>query len=383
MSVDRPPPIATVPRAAYLHVPFCLHRCGYCDFTVLAGRDDLSTAYLDAIERELAALEHPREVDTLFIGGGTPTHLTAPELDRLCGTLARWLPLAEGGEWSVEANPHDLPNEKLDALAAAGVNRISLGVQSFDPAVLETLERSHSPEQAADAAARCRERFASVSVDLIFGVPRQTVESWTRTLDAAIATDVPHVSAYGLTFEKGTAFWTRRLRGTLAEPCEEAARAMQSEAMRRLPSAGLVQYEISNFARPGHRCRHNETYWRAEPFFGFGPGAASLIDGVRRLNHRSATTYLRRVLAGESPEMETEPLDRETLARELIMLRLRTVEGLSLARFEQVADQSLDAFAPGVADAMADRDWLIRSDDFVRLSDEGRFVADEVIAAFF
>ena len=383
MSVDRPPPIATVPRAAYLHVPFCLHRCGYCDFTVLAGRDDLSTAYLDAIERELAALEHPREVDTLFIGGGTPTHLTAPELDRLCGTLARWLPLAEGGEWSVEANPHDLPNEKLDALAAAGVNRISLGVQSFDPAVLETLERSHSPEQAADAAARCRERFASVSVDLIFGVPRQTVESWTRTLDAAIATDVPHVSAYGLTFEKGTAFWTRRLRGTLAEPCEEAARAMQSEAMRRLPSAGLVQYEISNFARPGHRCRHNETYWRAEPFFGFGPGAASLIDGVRRLNHRSATTYLRRVLAGESPEMETEPLDRETLARELIMLRLRTVEGLSLARFEQVANQSLDSFAPGVADAMADRDWLIRSDDFVRLSDEGRFVADEVIAAFF
>ena len=383
MSVDRPPPIATVPRAAYLHVPFCLHRCGYCDFTVLAGRDDLSTAYLDAIERELAALEHPREVDTLFIGGGTPTHLTAPELDRLCGTLARWLPLAEGGEWSVEANPHDLPNEKLDALAAAGVNRISLGVQSFDPAVLETLERSHSPEQAADAAARCRERFASVSVDLIFGVPRQTVESWTRTLDAAIATDVPHVSAYGLTFEKGTAFWTRRLRGTLAEPCEEAARAMQSEAMRRLPSAGLVQYEISNFARPGHRCRHNETYWRAEPFLGFGPGAASLIDGVRRLNHRSATTYLRRVLAGESPEMETEPLDRETLARELIMLRLRTVEGLSLARFEQVANQSLDAFAPGVADAMADRDWLIRSDDFVRLSDEGRFVADEVIAAFF
>ena len=383
MSVDRPPPIATVPRAAYLHVPFCLHRCGYCDFTVLAGRDDLSTAYLDAIERELAALEHPREVDTLFIGGGTPTHLTAPELDRLCGTLARWLPLAEGGEWSVEANPHDLPNEKLDGLAAAGVNRISLGVQSFDPAVLETLERSHSPEQAADAAARCRERFASVSVDLIFGVPRQTVESWTRTLDAAIATDVPHVSAYGLTFEKGTAFWTRRLRGTLAEPCEEAARAMQSEAMRRLPSAGLVQYEISNFARPGHRCRHNETYWRAEPFLGFGPGAASLIDGVRRLNHRSATTYLRRVLAGESPEMETEPLDRETLARELIMLRLRTVEGLSLARFERVANQSLDAFAPGVADAMADRDWLIRSDDFVRLSDEGRFVADEVIAAFF
>ena len=371
------------PRAAYVHVPFCLHKCGYCDFTVLAGRDDLSTAYLDAIERELRTLERPRVVDTLFIGGGTPTHLSAAELDRLASLLREWLPLADGGEWSVEANPHDLPDAKLDALAAAGVTRVSLGVQSFDPAVLRTLEREHSPEQALDAAERVKKRFATASLDLIFGVPSQSVASWERTLDEAIAAGLPHVSAYGLTFEKGTAFWSRRLRGDLVESPDERQRTMQRLAMERLPAAGLPQYEISNFARPGHRCRHNETYWAGRPFYGFGPGAASLADGIRQTNHRSATTYIKRMLAGQSPVMESETLDRETQIRERFLLRLRTVEGLSLADFAADFGQTVDDARPGVVDTLAERGWVEIAARFLRLTPEGRFVGDAVVAELF
>ena len=377
-----------MPRAAYVHVPFCLHKCGYCDFTVLAGHDDLADSYLEAISRELATLGQPHEVDTLFIGGGTPTHLTVPQLKQLTALLRRWLPLAPGGEWSIEANPYELVarddgRDLLDALRAAGLTRVSLGVQSVDAAVLKTLERTHSPGQVHEAISRVGDRFATWSVDLIFGVPGQTLASWEQTLDEVIARQPPHVSAYGLTFEKGTAFWSRLHHGDLVRTPDETERAMQAAAMDRLPAAGLRQYELSNFARPGHRCRHNETYWAAGDFFGFGPGAASLVDGVRRTNHRSARTYLKRILSGESPVMETEPLSTDTIARERIMLGLRRIDGLPLDGFERVVGRSLDDFAPGVSEKMQARGWVTVDTERLTLTREGRFVADEVIAAFF
>ena len=369
-------------------MPFCLHKCGYCDFTVLAGRDDLSGAYLEAIRRELQTLGQPAEVDTIFIGGGTPTHLSRNELRQLCDLITHWLPLAEGGEWSIEANPYELVARAdglpmLDDLAAAGVTRVSLGVQAFDAAVLRMLERDHSPEQAAAACRAVADRFGTWSLDLIFGVPGQTESSWAETLTAAIGQRPPHVSAYGLTFEKGTAFWSRRLRGDLVESPDETQRRMQAAAMDRLPATGLDQYEISNYARPGHRCRHNETYWRGGDFYGFGPGAASLRANVRQTNHRSATTYFRRMLAGESAVMESETLDVDTQMRERILLRLRHVDGLDLARFVADFGRTVDSFAPGVAAECEAAGWIDSGGDRLRLTREGRFVADEVVSRFF
>ena len=252
-------PIYAEPRAAYLHVPFCAHRCGYCDFTLVAGRDDLTDDYLRAMSVELASLERAREVDTVFFGGGTPTHLPPKQLAGLLELTRKWFVLAPGYEWSVEANPFGLSDEKIELLADAGVNRISLGVQSFDADVLKLLERDHRADEVVSAVERIRRRIENVGLDLIFGVPGQSFDLWRETLSKAIKLKPTHLSTYGLTFEKGTAFWTRREKGALAQLPDELERDMYAATMSDLAAAGFEHYEISNFARPGFRCRHNQT----------------------------------------------------------------------------------------------------------------------------
>jgi oxygen-independent coproporphyrinogen-3 oxidase len=325
------------PRAAYIHVPFCRHRCGYCNFTLVAGRDDLIGAYLDALSRELAATGGPHPVETLFFGGGTPTHLPPAQLGRLLEVVGRTFPLAAGGEWSVEANPIDLTDDpggdRTRVLATAGVSRISLGAQSFDPRVLKLLERDHTPEQIAASYDRARQIAQSVSLDLIFGVPGQSLADWQRDLASAVALAPDHLSTYGLTFEKGTAFWSRLGRGEMARADEDLERAMYEAAIETLTAAGYEHYEVSNFARPGHRCRHNETYWTGRPYFATGPGAARFVAGRRETNHRSTTTYIARVLAGQSPVAESEQLEPEDAARERLVFALRRLEGIDLAQF--------------------------------------------------
>lgn len=321
------------PRAAYVHVPFCAHRCGYCNFTLVAGRDDLIVSYLQAIEKELELLGSPCEVDTLFFGGGTPTRLRGNDLDRLLKLTRRWFPLAPGYEFSVEANPADLDHEMLGALAAAGVNRISLGGQSFHADKLRTLERDHSGETLAAAIERSTKYIFSVSVDLIFGVPGETHAVWQQDLDQAIALGPQHVSTYGLTFERGTQFWNRLARGELARAGEELERDMYLAAIDTLAAAGIEQYEISNFAAAGHRCRHNETYWAGDSYHAIGPGAARYVDGRREMNHRSTTAYIKRMLAGDSPVAESETLDAENRAREMLVFGLRRIRGVDRAEF--------------------------------------------------
>ncbi len=273
-------PIAA--RSAYVHVPFCRHRCGYCNFTLIAGRDELIDDYLRAIEIELASLGEPREVDTLFFGGGTPTHLPPEKLRRLIDVARGQFPLAVGYELSVEANPADLNDEMLQVLATCGVNRISLGGQSFNPDKLKLLERDHSPELLRKAVLAARESIASVSMDLIFGVPREILETWRTDLAAALALGPDHVSTYGLTFERGTAFWSRLLTGDLGRLDEELERSMYAAAIDVLVAAGYEHYEVSNFARSGHRCRHNETYWSGASYFAVGPGAARISTAAAR-----------------------------------------------------------------------------------------------------
>jgi oxygen-independent coproporphyrinogen-3 oxidase len=367
------------PTAAYVHVPFCRHRCGYCDFTLIAGRDDLVDAYLDALEIELATLEEPRAVKTLFLGGGTPTHLEARQLDRLMSLVRRWFVLDEAAEFSVEANPAALGDEKLAVLAHGGVNRVSLGVQSFDPGILQTLERDHDAATVADALARLKRWFDNISLDLIFGVPGQTLALWRETLRRAVELGPRHLSTYGLTFEKGTAFWSRRARGTFAQVPEELERSMYAAVMDDLAAAGFEQYELSNFSHPGQSCRHNETYWAGLPYFGFGPGAARYLKGRRETNHRSVVTWLARIRSGRSPVGDSEELSPEDRAREALVLGLRRTRGVDRADFRAATGFPVDELTAGRLNAHIDGGLIEDSPATIRLTHAGRFVADSII----
>jgi oxygen-independent coproporphyrinogen-3 oxidase len=375
-AVAEPLGILSPPRAAYVHVPFCAHRCGYCNFTLVSGRDGLIEDYLRALERELSWLETPREVDTLFIGGGTPTHLSPAQIRRLLTIVRHWFPLAQSYEFSVEANPIDLSAERVALLAELGVNRLSLGAQSFDGDKLRLLERDHRAEDIQHAVGLARGRIASLSLDLIFACPGETLETWSSDLAAALALRPDHLSTYGLTFERGTAFWSRLQKHELTEAGEELQRVMYTTAIDRLIAEGFEHYEVSNFARPSRRCRHNEAYWAGNGYYAAGPGAARYVDGRRETNHRSTTTYLRRVLAGQSPVAECEELSPEDKAREMLVLGLRRLEGVARREFAARTGYEIERLAgPELARF---REWgLIAEDESrLRLTRDGLCVSD-------
>lgn len=364
------------PRAAYVHVPFCRHRCGYCNFTVLAGRDDRIAAYLQALERELSQLQRPQPVDTLFIGGGTPTHLVPTQLERLLALVTRWFPLAPGGEFSVEANPADVTPPRVACLAAAGVNRVSLGAQSFAADKLRSLERDHSAADIVAAVERLRPHVACVSLDLIFAAPGETLVNWQRDLAQTLALAPEHLSTYGLTYERGTRFFGRRIRRELTELDEELQRAMYLEGIERLSAAGYEHYEVSNFARPGWRCRHNEVYWQGAEYFAAGAGAARYVAGQREVNHKSTTTYIARVLAGRSPVAERETLSPEDRAREALVLGLRRLAGVDLSCFAERFGFTVAELGGPALERYVAEGWLIRESGWLRLSRSGLLISD-------
>ncbi len=370
------------PRAAYIHVPFCRHRCGYCNFTVVAGRDDLVDAFLRAVDIELSGLGEPREVDSIFIGGGTPTYLSPRQFERLGCSIRRWLPPAADCEFTVEANPSDLSDEKIDTLLAAGTTRISLGVQSFDDGKLTVLERDHRRQDALQAIDRCRQAFSCVAVDLIFATPRETLDVWLQDLDTAINTGVNHLSTYGLTYEKGAAFWARRQRGELESTDEELERAMFEAAIDTLTSAGLEHYEVSNFARPGCRCRQNEAYWKGREYFAAGPGAARYVDGSRETNHRSTTAYLKRVLSGRSPVAERETSSPTDAARERLVFQLRMLEGVDRREFAEQTGLELDDLVGHLLPELLGLGLLEEDTGRLRLTREGLMVSDSIWPRF-
>jgi oxygen-independent coproporphyrinogen-3 oxidase len=364
------------PRAAYVHVPFCRHRCGYCNFTLVAGRGDLVGDYLRAIESELARLEMPRAVDTLYFGGGTPTFLAPDQLSQLAKTVLAWHPLVDGYEWTVEANPCDVDRQMVDTLAQLGVNRLSLGSQSFRASKLRLLERDHEASDIERSVALARDAHMQVCLDLIFGTPGESLAEWESDLETAIRLAPDHISTYGLTFEQGTSFWNRRLHGELAQVDEELERAMYATAIDTLAAAGYEHYEISNFARPGRRSRHNETYWSGDGYFAAGPGAARYVDGIRETNHRSTTTYLDRVLAGESPVAERETLDPAARARELLVFGLRRLEGVSRVPFATKTGFEIDALVKKPLAKFVALRLLSDDGERIQLTREGLFVSD-------
>jgi oxygen-independent coproporphyrinogen-3 oxidase len=367
------------PRAAYVHVPFCAHHCGYCDFAVAVGQDALIDRYLDALSTELATLATPRPVDTLFLGGGTPTHVNGPQLERLLRMLQRWLPVRD--EFTVEANPGTLDEDKIAVLAAHGVTRVSLGAQSFHQNVLAVLDRDHAPADVPRAVERIRRRIGQVSLDLIFGAPGQTLADWLDDLRGALALEPDHVSTYGLTYEKGTPLWKRRERGEVAPLDEEAELALYACAIDTLESAGFEHYEISNFARPGKRSRHNQVYWANEAYFGFGMGAARYVGGHRETNTRDLQTYLRKALAGESPTFQAEELPPEERARETMAVQLRRAEGIDREAFRRQTGSDLDALAGPVINHHVDLGLLADDGKRVCLTRRGKYVADAIVTA--
>ncbi len=371
-------PDSAPPRAAYVHVPFCQHHCGYCNFTVLAGHDALIPDYLEAVERELKLLQTPQPVETLYLGGGSPSHVPIPALERLLELLAEWFPLVPGGEFTVEVNPGEFDAACGELLQRHGVNRISLGAQSLHADKLRRLDRKHDPADVPLAVEVARRMGAHVAIDLIFASEQESPDEWRSDLQAMLQLEPDHVSTYGLTIEKGTRFWTRRLHGTLEEVEEEAQRTMYLTAMEVLGEAGFDHYEVSSFARPGHRSRHNMTYWLGESYYGVGPGAARYVGGVRELNHRSTSAYIRRLRAGASPTAEREELSREVRARERLVFGLRMLDGIDAADFARQTGFTLEELAASSIDWLVGLGMLARDDSRLYLTRQGLLVSDSL-----
>lgn len=367
----------------YVHVPFCRHRCGYCNFAVVAGRDHLADRFVAAVLREMDDwLERNQRpvggLKTLFLGGGTPTQLSTEQLERLVNGIASRFGVEAATEFSVECNPVDLDQQRGRELAALGVNRISLGVQSLEPGKLKLLERDHDRAIARRAVEIARSFARSVSIDLIFGTPDESMHAWRGDLAEALTWPIDHLSAYELTWEKGTPFWGRRQRGELPESGEELRVAMYEEAISQAMASGLHQYEVSSFARSvQHECRHNHVYWSGEPWLAFGPGAASFESGIRLIRHRSTTTYLQRVEAGRM-EWEVDRLPVRERAAEVLCVGLRRVQGVGAVEFSATTGQDLQELAGATLEGLADAGLAELSGRSVRLTARGLKLHDGV-----
>jgi oxygen-independent coproporphyrinogen-3 oxidase len=370
------------PAGVYVHLPFCPYICPYCDFAKWAWDDARAAAYLTALHAEIAHAPQVR-AQTLFFGGGTPTTYDAAAIGALVAEVRARCHLPIDAEVTVEANPDPTLPERLAGLRAAGVTRLSIGVQSFVPAELRVLGRRHTPDDVARAVAAARAAgFANVSLDLIFGTPGQTEASWNASLDATLALGIDHVSCYGLTIEEGTPYatWFARDPNAFADDTLEAR--LYTIAIERLRDAGFDHYEISNWARPGFRCRHNAGYWRNDPYLGLGVGAASYLDGVRSVHTRDLAAYCEAARSGAPIPGESEQLGGAAQAGEAIMLALRTAEGVDTTAFrERYGIDVADTYSTVVADLVAGG-MLAWDGPALRLTRRGKFVANDVCGAF-
>jgi oxygen-independent coproporphyrinogen III oxidase len=372
----------STPKAAYVHVPFCHARCPYCSFTVIANRLDLVDRYVEAVTRELKTLGRPHTVNTIFIGGGTPTLLPREPMLRLFEVIRQWLPLADDGEWhgewSIEANPQDVDRDLCLLLRDQGINRISLGGQSFDSAKLKILGRDHTGDQLAHAIDIASQWFDEVSVDLIFGVPGEDMQVWKSDLQAAASRGVSHLSTYGLTYEKGAQYWSQLQKGQIVAVAEETELEMYLYAIETLTQHGMNHYEISNFAKPGSECLHNQTYWKGDAWLGFGPGAAAYVDGTRSVNHRSTLKYLQRMESGQSPVAESQTLDWSMRTRERFIFGMRQLKGVDWSSLASSGEpNSIEAIAQQLPKhiALGFMEWHERH---IRLTPQGLPISDSL-----
>ncbi len=373
-------------RSIYVHVPFCRTLCGYCDFYSIVYRPDLADRLVAALLRELDHWRHRLEgqIETIFVGGGTPTTLPPRLLARLLEALAALRNPQTQLEFTVEANPATVTEPIATVLRAAGVTRVSIGAQSFDPAELRVLDRLHDPREVEQTVAACRHAgLGQINLDLIFGIPGQSAARWRAHLAQAVAIGPEHLSCYCLTYEPGTPLHRRLLAGRIRKAEETHEVELYELSIDQLAAAGYAQYEISNFARPGCACRHNLTYWRNEPYVGIGPSAAGYVDDVRYRNVPDARRYVEAIEAGADPAIEREPRSQEDQMRETAMLGLRlTHEGIDRERFaRRFGIDPCEAFESLITRYQA-LELLEVSERSVRLTRRGLLVADTVIADF-
>lgn len=381
----------------YVHIPYCQAKCPYCDFNSHAAQRWPEAAYVDALCTELqhyAALApwSGGTIGTIFFGGGTPSLFAAASIERVLTTVAALWTVAADVETTLEANPGTISLDKLQGFRAAGVNRVSFGVQSFAPHHLRTLGRIHGADEARAAVSLARAAgFENVSIDLIFALPNQTLSEWEADLAQACALNPDHVSAYNLTYEEGTPFHQWRAQGMLRQLPEEVEVAMFTRVQDVLDAAGYAQYEISNYARPGHACRHNLNYWRSGPYLGVGAGAHSYTPTQtaagqsvwvsRWSNERGPNAYVRSIQRRQHAQVGCEALDERQAHGEFVFLGLRCHDGFAATEFrDRFASDFTDVFPhakglreDGLLNSVAGR-W--------RLSQRGLLLADSVFATF-
>lgn len=345
----------------YFHIPFCVRKCFYCDFLSAPADGQTKAAYMEALRRETALRAEEYRCDSVtsvFIGGGTPSAVKAEEIAALLSTVRQYYPLAEDAEITIEVNPGTVTAEKLEVYCAAGINRLSIGLQSADDRELAAIGRIHTWQQFLDTyGLAVGAGYRNINIDVMSTLPGQTLERYRRTLEKILAlTPQPtHISAYSLILEEGTAFWDMSQRGELTLPDEDADRQMYSETKRILAEAGYSRYEISNYAKPGHACRHNCGYWRRDEYAGFGIGAASLVRESRFRNGDSLTAYLRDPVGCRE---ELQVLSPQEQMEEFMFLGLRMTEGVSERDFEDRFGQRLADIYGGVIQANL-RDGLL------------------------
>jgi oxygen-independent coproporphyrinogen-3 oxidase len=371
----------------YLHIPFCHTRCYYCDFNTYAGMLPLREPYVRALltEIELAGAMArcgdgmPRLARTIFFGGGTPSLLSVEQIARLLRACSSAFALDADAEITLEANPGTLSPEQLQGLRAAGINRLSLGAQSFDAALLKTLGRIHSPQEIVQALRHARAAgFTSINLDFMFGLPGQTMQHWRETLNLALDLRPDHLSLYSLIIEEGTPFHTWVHEGRITPGDEDLSADMYEYADERLRQAGYINYEISNWALPGKHSRHNLTYWQNLPYLGMGAGAYSSFGGRRFSNERSPREYIKLLKARRLPEVESEEVDYEQAMSETAFLALRTAIGLHLPTFEKRFAQPFSRFVGDRLRIVEEAGLLEQEDEWLRLSKRGRLLGNEV-----
>lgn len=372
-------------RALYVHVPFCTVKCHYCDFYSLAGHLHEADAYLSALanEIELSTRQFGRvRPETIFIGGGTPTLLSAPQIKRLITLIQSATDLSQLTEFTIEANPNTFSADRAAVLAEAGVNRISFGAQSFIKSELETLQRDHDPDNVGRAFEIARAAgITNLNLDLIFGTPGQTAENWRYSLHRAIELQPKHISAYSLIYEPNTPMTARMREGEFVVLDEEVELDLFSITYDELTRAGLHRYETSNHAVPGYECRHNLHYWKGSSWLAWGPSAASGYGNWRWKNVQNLAHYLD-ALGGKDPQLpltQMEELSLSQRAGELIMLWLRLTEGIDLAAFEQVTGVDLRPAAAEIVTNYMGMDLVVLEKDHIRLTDKGVPVSDAVV----
>ena len=369
-------------RGLYVHLPFCPYICPYCDFAKWPLARSRAREYMVALENEIARASG-FTATTVFLGGGTPNTYDPPVVAALVERLRQRFALPEEAEISVEANPDAALCTSFREYGDAGVNRLSFGVQSFVEEELRVLGRRHTPDDVSAAVARARaDGLRNVSLDLIFGVPGQTPESWQRSLEAALALEPQHVSTYGLTVEAGTPFETWQAREPQAFAGSDREAELYGRAIDTLEAAGYEQYEISNFARPGFRCAHNENYWANGEYLGLGVGAASFVAGVRSTHTRDLATYVTAATGGHAIPGESERLEGPARVGEAAMLALRTQQGVDLATFAERYGVDVLSYYEPVLSEMTATGLLEVGASRVRLTRRGRFLANDVCAAF-